>query len=122
MNKQGITGLRHKLTALIAVTAIAPVVMSPAALADDTEAQFTKDIAHWNSLGGQIPGKPSNWLSAAQTVCDGISELQAGGIPPQRAVDAQVRAAVEGGWLKRDGFYLVIHSVNSFCPELRPHG
>jgi hypothetical protein len=120
MKKQRIMGLGHKFTALVAVPAITAVLMSPAALADDTEAQFTEDIAHWNSLGGQIPGKPSNWLSAAQTVCDGISELQAGGVPPLRAVDTQVRAAVEGGWLKRDGFYLVIHSVNSFCPELRP--
>ena len=120
MKKQRIMGLGHKFTALVAVPAITAVLMSPAALADDTEAQFTEDIAHWNSLVGQIPGKPSNWLSAAQTVCDGISELQAGGVPPLRAVDTQVRAAVEGGWLKRDGFYLVIHSVNSFCPELRP--
>jgi hypothetical protein len=120
MKKHRIVGLRHKVAALIAVTAITPIGMSPAALADAAETEFIADIAHWNSLGGQIPGNPSNWLSAAQTVCDGISELQAGGVPPLRAVDAQVRAAVEGGWLKRDGFYLVIHSVNSFCPELRP--
>lgn len=106
--------------AAVAIPIVAVLALSPVAQADDTETQFTADIAHWNSLGGQIPGNPSNWLSAAQTVCDGISELQAGGVPPLRAVDAQVRAAVEGGWLKRDGFYLVIHAVNSFCPELRP--
>lgn len=98
------------------------LLLPPTALADNAEDQFTADIAHWNSLGGQVPGRPSNWLSAARTVCDGIAELHAGGVATQRAVDAQINSAVESGWFKRDGFYFVIHAVNSFCPEFRPHG
>jgi len=111
--------LRPKAFALLTIPVVAVVAASPA-VADETEEQFIEDINHYNSVGGQIPGRPASWLSAARTICDGIYELQAGGVPPLRAVDAQVRAAVEGGWLKRYGFYLVIHSVNSFCPELRP--
>ncbi|MGV1005976.1 MAG: hypothetical protein ACOYEV_14695 [Candidatus Nanopelagicales bacterium] len=108
--------------AALAVPIVAAVAFSPIGVADGGEDKFTEDIAHWNSLGGQIPGRPSNWLSAAQTVCDGISELHAGGVPTQRAVDAQINSAVAGGWIQRDGFYFVIHAVNSFCPEFRPHG
>ena len=90
-----------KTSALLAISAISALVMSPLARADDTGDQFTEDIAHWNSLGGQIPGTSQNWLKAAGNVCGGISELHAGGVSTQSTVDAQVRAAVEGGWLKR---------------------
>ena len=109
-----------KASARLAVAGIAALVLSPAALADDTESEFTNDIAHWNGLGGQIPGTGSDWLKAANTVCEGTAELQAGGVSPLDAIDAQVRAAVGGGWFKRDGNYFVIHAINSFCPELRP--
>jgi len=102
--------------------AVPPAVLSPTAHADDTEDQFTEDIAHWNSLGGQIPGAPQNWLKSANTFCEDISELQAGGVSTKSAFDAQVRAAVGGGWLKRDGAHFVMHAVNSICPAFRPYG
>lgn len=98
------------------------LALPPLALADDTEDQFTEDIAHWNSLGGQIPGAAKNWLKAADTVCGGIAELEAGGVSAVNALHAQVQAATTGGWLKRDASYFVMHAVNSFCPEFRPTG
>jgi hypothetical protein len=116
--------MRLRLTAFaaLAVPLILAVAVPPVALADDTQDEFIEDIARWNELGGQIPGTPSDWLKAANTVCEGTAELQAGGVSPLDAIDAQVRAAVGGGWFKRDGVYFVLHAINSFCPELRPSG
>jgi hypothetical protein len=94
----------------------------PVAQADDTEDEFTADLARWNEVGGNIPGTPSDWLKAANTVCEGTAELRAGGVSALDSIDAQVRAAVAGGWIKRDGGYFVIHAIRSFCPELGPGG
>ena len=115
--------LRLKATAVVlAVPLVLAVAVPPVALADDTEDEFTEAIARWNEVGGQIPGTPSDWLKAANTVCEGTAELQAGGVNPLDALDAQARAAVAGGWFKRDAFHFVVSSINSFCPELRPGG
>lgn len=115
--------LRLKATAaVVAVLLVLGVAVPPVALADDTVDEFTEDIARWNEVGGQIPGTPSDWLKAANTVCEGTAELQAGGVSALDALDMQARAAVAGGWFKRDAFHFVISSINSFCPELRPGG
>ena len=114
--------LRLKVVVPLVVSVTLGLGPLPVALADATEAEFTEDIAHWNSLGGQIPGKPSNWRSAAQTVCEGAAELQNGGLSAYEALNAQVRAAVDGGWFKRDAVYFVTRAIVGFCPELRPHG
>jgi hypothetical protein len=108
--------------AALAVALVSPTAVSPVALADDTEDEFTADLARWNEVGGSIPGTPSDWLKAANTVCEGTAELRAGGVSALDSIDAQVRAAVAGGWIKRDGGYFVIHAIRSFCPELGPGG
>ena len=116
--------MKPRLKALAVL--IAPLFLAfanqPVAQADDVEDQFTDAIARWNEVGGQIPGTPSDWLKAANTVCEGTAELQAGGVNPLDALDMQARAAVAGGWFKRDAFHFVVSSINSFCPELRPGG
>lgn len=115
--------LRLRGTAVVlAVPLVLAVAAPPLALADDTEDEFTADIAHWNEVGGQIPGTPSDWLKAANTVCEGTAELQAGGVSPLDALNMQARAAVAGGWHEQDATHFVISSINSFCPELRTGG
>ena len=116
----GLIPLLKKTAVVLAVPLILAVALPPVALADDTQDEFVEDIARWNELGGQIPGTGSDWLKAANTVCEGTTELQRGGVSPLDAVSAQVRAAVSGGWFRRDAGYFVVHAINSFCPELRP--
>lgn len=111
-----------KPAAVASLPLLFAVAASPIAMADGIENEFVADIARWNSLGGQIPGAPQDWLMAARTVCDGITGLHEGGWSNQKAIEAQVGSAVDGGWRKRDGFYFVMHTANSFCPQFRTNG
>lgn len=89
--------------------------------AETPEDKFVNDIQRSNSVTTNIPGTPTNWISAGWTSCNRISSAVRQGSRLQPAINNEVIAAKTFNVIsQQDATALVTYAILDLCPYLIP--